>query len=103
MRVLLVAVFAVAILSPLVLGDRIPAARGDIQITPIGHAAVQVEYGGQVIRVDPWSESVSLGKAKPADLVLATHVQGDHGDPAGIAKVRKPGGMVIVPAALRDL
>ena len=33
--------------------DSIPAEGGEIRITPITHASVQVEFGGRVIYVDP--------------------------------------------------
>jgi len=31
----------------------VPATGGNITITPVQHASVQVEYGGKVIQVDP--------------------------------------------------
>ena len=36
--------------------DEIPAEGGTIAITPIMHGSVQVEFGGKVIQVDPWSD-----------------------------------------------
>jgi len=78
--------------------DRIPAAGGDIVITPIVHASVQIEHAGTVIHVDPWSQG-DYAQAKPADLVLVTDIHQDHLDPAAIARVRKPGAPVVAPAA----
>jgi L-ascorbate metabolism protein UlaG (beta-lactamase superfamily) len=78
----------------------VPATGGNITITPIMHAAVQLEHGGRVIQVDPWSKA-DLSKAKPADLVLVTDIHGDHMDPAAIAKVRKAGAPVVMPAAVQ--
>ena len=46
---------------------RIAADGGDIVITPIVHASVQVEHAGRVIHVDPWSGG-DLSRAAPADL-----------------------------------
>ena len=77
-----------------------PAANGNITITPIQHASVQVEYGGKVIQVDPAQGDFS--KAKPADLVLVTDIHGDHLNPDLIAKVRKPGAPVVMPAAVQQ-
>ena len=34
-------------------GDTIPADGGAIQVTPVMRSSVQIEYGGNVIQVDP--------------------------------------------------
>jgi L-ascorbate metabolism protein UlaG (beta-lactamase superfamily) len=78
----------------------VPAAGGNITITPIQHATVQVEYGGKVIQVDP--AQGDLTKAKPGDLVLVTDIHGDHLNTDLIAKVRKPGAPVVMPAAVQQ-
>jgi len=59
-------------------------AGGNITITPLQHATVQVEYGGKVIQVDPAQGDVT--KAKPGILVLVTDIHGDHLNPDLIAK-----------------
>lgn len=81
--------------------DRIPAKGGDIVVTPIAHASVQIEHGNTVIHVDPWSQG-DYSAAKPADLILVTDIHGDHLDPAAIMKVRKPGAPVVAPAAAAE-
>lgn len=77
------------------------SAEGDIGITPITHASLQLEYGGKVIHVDPTSPG-DYSKAKQADLVLVTDIHPDHLDPAAIAKVRKPGAPVVAPSAAAE-
>ena len=76
----------------------ITAAGGNITITAIQHASVQVEHAGKVIQVDPAQGDFS--KAKQADLILVTDIHGDHLSPDLIAKVRKPGAPVVMPAAV---
>jgi L-ascorbate metabolism protein UlaG (beta-lactamase superfamily) len=78
----------------------VPATGGDITITAIQHASVQIEHGGTVIQVDPAQGDFS--KAKKADLVLITDIHGDHLNPADIATVRKPGAPVVMPAAVQQ-
>jgi L-ascorbate metabolism protein UlaG (beta-lactamase superfamily) len=78
----------------------VPASGGAITITAIQHASVQIEHGGQVIQVDPAQGDFST--AKPADLVLITDIHGDHLNPDLIAKVRKPGAPVVMPAAVQQ-
>lgn len=79
--------------------DRIRGGNGDILVTPLAHSSVQVEYGGYVVQVDPWSVA-DLSKAKPADLVLVTDTDdgAHHLDPKAIAALRKPGVPVVIPA-----
>jgi L-ascorbate metabolism protein UlaG (beta-lactamase superfamily) len=84
------AVFAAA-------ADRFPAAGGDIDITPIFHASVQIEHAGKVVQVDPWSLG-DLSRAKPADLILVTDDVGHHLDVKAIQRLRKPGAPVVTAA-----
>ena len=78
--------------------SRVSARGGDIVITPLLHASVQVEHAGRVIQVDPWSVA-DLSEAKPADLILVTDDPGHHLDPAAIAHLRKPGAPVVLTYA----
>ena len=73
-----------------------PGAR-DIEITPIIHSSVQIEYGGKVIHVDPWSVG-DLSTAKPADLILVTDDPIHHLDVKAIQRLRKPGAPVVIPS-----
>src|SRR3977135_1305280 len=79
--------------------SRVTATGGDVIITPIQHASVQVEHAGKVIQVDP--AQGDLAKAKPGDLILVTDIHGDHLSPEGIAKVRKAGAPVVMPEAVK--
>jgi L-ascorbate metabolism protein UlaG (beta-lactamase superfamily) len=76
---------------------RVPAAGGEIVITALGHASVQIEHGGKVIIVDPVANQTDLSQAKPADLILVTDIHADHLDPGTIAKLRKPRAPVVIP------
>ena len=74
---------------------------GDVRVTAINHASLQLEYGGRVIHVDPTGAG-DYSAAKQADLVLVTDIHPDHLDPAAIAKVRKTGAPVVAPKAAAD-
>jgi L-ascorbate metabolism protein UlaG (beta-lactamase superfamily) len=76
--------------------DTLPATGGDIQITPIMRASVQVEFAGKVIQVDPVAKNEPT---QQADLILVTDIHADNLDPDEIAKIRKPGAPVVMPAA----
>ena len=91
--------------------DAVPATGGDIQVTPIMHSSVQLEFAGKVIQVDPVAkydnvELPLLGKfdaLKQADLILVTDIHPENLDTDEIAKVRKPGAPVVLPAAVASL
>jgi L-ascorbate metabolism protein UlaG (beta-lactamase superfamily) len=107
--VLLAVAFVIGLTAAVVWAatDTLPASGGDIQITPIMHSSVQLEYAGKVIQVDPVAaydnvELPLLGKfdaLKPADLILVTDIHPENLDPAEIAKLRKPGASVVMPMA----
>ncbi|MEJ7618422.1 MAG: MBL fold metallo-hydrolase [Pyrinomonadaceae bacterium] len=80
------------------LSTTVQADGGEITITPIMHASTQLEFGGRVIHVDPWSQG-DYSQAKQADLILVTDIHPDHLDPAAIAKIRKSGAPIVAPAA----
>ena len=81
--------------------NRVPAEGGDIVITPILHASVQVEHAGTVVHVDPWSVG-DLTQAKPADLILVTDDPSHHLDPEAIERLRKPGAPVVLTAKAHE-
>ena len=95
MRSMAAWVAAAAMTVTLAAADRFPAAGGDIEITPIVHASVQLEHAGKVIQVDPWSVG-DLSRAKPADLILITDDVGHHLDVKAIQRLRKPGAPVVI-------
>lgn len=91
----------VAGLGAAIAADTIPATGGNIELTPMAHAHVQIEFGGKVIHVDPSSQA-NLAAAKPADIVVITDVHGDHLDPAAIDRVKKPTTIYVAPPVLAD-
>lgn len=98
MRRLFLSVVIAGLSASLSATDRVPAAGGDIEITPLIHASVQIEHAGKVIQVDPWSAG-DLSKAKPADLILITDDPGHHLDLKAIEQLRKPGAPIVMPAS----
>lgn len=101
MRLWFGAVVLAAGLGVTMAADTIPATGGNIELTPMAHAHVQIEFGGKVIHIDP-SNQANLAAAKPADIVLITDIHGDHMDPPSIDRVRKASTQYVVPAALAD-
>lgn len=71
---------------------------GNIEITTFVHSHIQLEHANTVVHIDPWSVS-DLSKAKTADLILITDDVAHHLDPKAIARMRKPGAPVVIPAS----
>lgn len=71
---------------------------GDVAITTFTHSHIQFEQTNKVIHVDPWGVS-DLSRAKQADLILITDDVAHHLDPKAIARLRKPGAPVVIPAS----
>jgi L-ascorbate metabolism protein UlaG (beta-lactamase superfamily) len=98
MKLALTALVVSTLSVVLAAADKFPATGGDIEITPIIHSSLQIEHAGKVIQIDPWSAG-DLSNAKMADLILISDDPGHHLDAKAIAKVRKPGAPVVMPAS----
>jgi L-ascorbate metabolism protein UlaG (beta-lactamase superfamily) len=79
--------------------DIIPTAKGDLEITFLGHGTLLMTFGGKAIHIDPYGEVADYGALPKADLVLVTHEHSDHLDPKAIKAVLKPDTTVIATKA----
>ena len=69
---------------------------GSINITPLVHSRVQIDYNGLVIQVDPW-DILGLAGALPADIILISDDVGHHLDTGAIAQLMKADTRIIMP------
>ncbi len=79
--------------------DEFPTGQGPVRVTPLHHATVLLQGGGQAVYVDPTSDSDYAG-LPAADLILITDVHFDHLDPKVLPKLRKPGTVLLAPPAV---
>jgi L-ascorbate metabolism protein UlaG (beta-lactamase superfamily) len=74
---------------------------GDLRIMPIYHGSIMLEFAGQVIHIDPWSQGDYTG-LPPADLLVITHTHADHLDRAMVDRLHKPTTIIVSPPAVAD-
>ncbi|MBI4465271.1 MAG: MBL fold metallo-hydrolase [Acidobacteria bacterium] len=79
--------------------DVVETSQGNLQITPINHASLMLQFGGKVIHVDPVSQGNYQGLPQ-ADLILITDIHPDHMDRAMIDRLKKPATVVVAPPAV---
>ena len=70
--------------------DVFPTAKGDLEITFLGHGSLMMTFGGKTIHVDPYGDVADYGTLPKADLVLVTHEHFDHLDPKALKAILKP-------------
>lgn len=69
--------------------DVIPTAKGDLEITFLGHASLMMVFDGKTIHVDPYGDVADYSTLPKADLVLVTHEHFDHLDPKALKAILK--------------
>jgi L-ascorbate metabolism protein UlaG (beta-lactamase superfamily) len=68
--------------------DVVKTAKGDLEITFIGHGSLMFAFGGKIIHVDPFSRLADYSKLPRADMILLTHEHRDHLDLKAIEYLR---------------
>lgn len=84
-----------ALVSSPLWADSVSGTDGPIEITPLLHSSVQLEYEGFVVQVDPWAP-IDLSHAKTADLILVTDSPGHHLDVEAIASLSNNDTSVVI-------
>ncbi len=79
--------------------DTEKTATGDLVITPVRHGSVMLQWGGQVIHVDPWSKG-DYSSLPRADYIIITDLHGDHMDKGIVDKLKKESTVIVAPAAV---
>jgi len=92
------AVILIVALAAAASADDFPTSAGTVKITPIRHASLRMEAGGQVVYLDP--AQGDFDAAPKADLILLTDIHGDHLAPSIIEKLKKPGTAIVAPEAV---
>jgi L-ascorbate metabolism protein UlaG (beta-lactamase superfamily) len=95
---LAVLALSMAIPRGLQAAEEFSTSSGALKITPIQHASLMIEAGGQVLYLDPAQGNYDGRPA--ADVILITDIHGDHLAPNVINRLKKSGTMIIAPPAV---
>ncbi len=82
--------------------DILPTSLGGLAVTFLGHASLQITFGGKEIYADPFHEAADYSKLPKADLILVTHHHLDHFDPQAIAAIRTGKTQIVYTAACAE-
>jgi L-ascorbate metabolism protein UlaG (beta-lactamase superfamily) len=85
-------------------GDRIATNNGDLVIHPVNHATFVMQWNGRNVYVDPVGGGKPFADLPKPDLVLVTHIHGDHFDPATLAAIMPAGSQptIIAPKTVAE-
>jgi L-ascorbate metabolism protein UlaG (beta-lactamase superfamily) len=78
--------------------EEFKTSAGTLTMTPIQHAGLMLQAGGQVVQIDPAQGGYDGFPA--ADLILITDIHGDHLSAPTIAKLRKTSTVIMAPEAV---
>jgi L-ascorbate metabolism protein UlaG (beta-lactamase superfamily) len=85
-------------------GDQVSTEKGDLVIHPIRHATFVMRWNGKTVYADPVGGAKQFAELPKPDLVLVTHIHGDHFDPKTLDAVilagQKP--VLIVPKSVDE-
>ena len=83
--------------------DIFPTKKGDVEVTPIFHAALNVQWNGLTVYVDPYGGAERYKSMKAPDVVLITHEHGDHLDESTLGGLDLTKTELIAPQKVVDM
>ncbi|MDE3182866.1 MAG: MBL fold metallo-hydrolase [Bacteroidota bacterium] len=82
--------------------DIIPTPKGNVTIQPVFHASLVLEFNKVAIYVDPIHGADTYKEMKKPDLVLITHIHGDHFDMKTLNGLDLSHATLLVPQSVAD-
>ena len=77
-----------------------------VNITPIKHGSLEINYDGMIIQIDPVTDAVEpvtdYSQWSKADLILITHDHYDHFDAKAVADLTKEGTTIVTNATTAE-
>lgn len=82
--------------------DTIPTADGELVVHPINHATFVIEWNGRTVVVDPVGGAEPFAAYHAPDLILITHIHGDHTSVETVAAVATDGTVTVAPTSVAE-
>jgi L-ascorbate metabolism protein UlaG (beta-lactamase superfamily) len=83
--------------------DIVPTPKGNVTIQPVYHASLVLEFNKVAIYVDPIHGADAYKEMKKPDLVLITHIHGDHFDMKTLKGLDLSHTTLVVPQSVADM
>jgi L-ascorbate metabolism protein UlaG (beta-lactamase superfamily) len=80
--------------------DSIPTDDGALKIFPVSHATLALQWKGQTVWVDPVGGAKAFQGLPSPDLILITHIHGDHFSKETLAQPACSGAKLVGPATV---
>jgi L-ascorbate metabolism protein UlaG (beta-lactamase superfamily) len=80
--------------------DRFATSKGELVVAPLEHASVLFGWQGMAVYVDPTAPAIADDALPKADVVFVTDMHYDHLDPSALARLTRPGTVVVGPPAV---
>jgi L-ascorbate metabolism protein UlaG (beta-lactamase superfamily) len=82
--------------------DRFPTAKGELVVSPLEHASLLFGWDGRAFYVDPTSPAIADDALPLADAIFVTEDRSDHLDAVALARLSRPGTIVVGPPAVAE-
>src|SRR5690348_4435449 len=82
--------------------DIIPTSQGDITMQPVFHASLVLQFNNVAIYADPTQGAETYKGMKKPDIVLITHIHGDHFDMKTLKGLDLSDATLVVPQNVAD-
>ena len=105
MKIILTALLGLVSLaaqSQLATSDVISTPRGNVTVQPVFHASLVLEFNNTTIYVDPVNGADTYKNLRKPDLVLITHIHGDHFDMKTLNGLDLSKASFVVPQSVAD-
>jgi len=83
--------------------DTLTSSDGEIVIHPIHHATFVVEWNGTTVYVDPVGGAEAFAAYQRPDLILITHVHGDHTSADTVAGTSTDSTTIVAPKTVAEI
>lgn len=81
-------------------GDHLLTADGEVILHPVNHASFLMQWNGRTIYNDPTGGSAPFQGFPRADLILVSHIHGDHYSSSTLDAVKGSNPVIIAPPAV---